>query len=288
FLKQAFFAPLVVFFLWLAIKTSEGMGSGSQFATTMSGSGSFLADALGAFLAPVMQKALQAAMIIGLSLGGLFAANSLSIAGAKGAYGLAKGTAKGFGTLAGDRFTRRLARSATPGYEPKPAKGRVGQFFQNTLGRAYRGTLQGVAGKLPRAIQGAVAVHGAEERKSLGRILFDGMGKESGLWKPGKHEVDPKSAAAVLEALNKIAGRTLTPDEAEKEYNVKFAQKKVRLPNDPKTRKAILDSLGISEEEAKKRDYFDWEGKEGEEEKGEEKKPKAEPGAEKGSRAGFR
>lgn len=99
FMKWVFFAPVMLFFLYLAVATlgqypaslakyaPAGDLSNQPFAISVAYIGNLVA-------------------ILGLLLGGLFAANALGIAGAKTFYGWAQGAGKGVGGWAGKKAGR--------------------------------------------------------------------------------------------------------------------------------------------------------------------------------------
>ena len=137
FLRWAMFAPLVVFFLYLAILTAtsssylearlaagtEGVDPRRLPETGIMASSDTSVGALA--------SAGKGIIVIALALGGLFAANSLSITGASTAMGLAKsagGAVQGFvgkqakkggraayQGIGGEKLTQRLQRSRIPG-----------------------------------------------------------------------------------------------------------------------------------------------------------------------------
>jgi len=115
FLKWTFFAPLAVFFLYLAILTAGTMGStqannplAAFDAQGYNPSASNpivhgISGLFGGFLNQTVGTILQMILILGLAVGGLFAANSLSIIGA----GAALGAATGIGKWAGGWAARK-------------------------------------------------------------------------------------------------------------------------------------------------------------------------------------
>ncbi len=125
FLKWTFFAPLAVFFLYLAILTAGTMGStqannplAAFDAQGYNPSASNpivhgISGLFGGFLNQTVGTILQMILILGLSVGGLFAANSLSIIGAGAALGAAKGIGKGFGSYVAGRMGGRIATGLT-------------------------------------------------------------------------------------------------------------------------------------------------------------------------------
>jgi hypothetical protein len=106
FIKWTIFAPIVLFFLWLAMETSKGLSSnptGSQsFAIYTSDSNPVWALISNFFtntFSPVIQALLNETVLLGLIIGGMIAAEKLSITGAKGALGAMKSVgnaAKGY------------------------------------------------------------------------------------------------------------------------------------------------------------------------------------------------
>ena len=91
FLKQVFFAPLVVFFLYLAILTSREMSlgqGGTMDLTAFSSPGknnifAGISSFLGSPLSAPIQGFMNMIIIVGITMGGLYVANQLSIVGAK-------------------------------------------------------------------------------------------------------------------------------------------------------------------------------------------------------------
>lgn len=136
FLRQAFFAPIVVFFLWLVIRTGAVMRAGSglspyagptpNFSSTAPGIIGAISNFFGGFLTPLFQTALNDMVLIGLTVGGLYAANKMSIVGAgagltaaKGAAGWAggramryagKGTTRAFNRFGGKTLTENMQK----------------------------------------------------------------------------------------------------------------------------------------------------------------------------------
>jgi hypothetical protein len=105
FLKWTFFAPIVMFFLYLAITTASVMNgsSGNQGANplnqlgnlaTHNSTASALDQFMGSFAQATLGTFLQMLMVIGLAVGGMIAANSLSITGAGVALGAMKSAGK--------------------------------------------------------------------------------------------------------------------------------------------------------------------------------------------------
>lgn len=140
FIQWTIFAPITVFFLYLALLTSNTM---SQNATIQASQpGAVAGTAGGAAAATVgrgnqqesyLRTLAQILLLSGLALGGLLAANSLGIMGASAALGLGKaagkwvGGAVGAGSVAAGRGAGRFAgrtiadRLRTAGTQYNPA-----------------------------------------------------------------------------------------------------------------------------------------------------------------------
>ena len=90
FIKWSFFAPIVLFFLYLAIITAKSMSGGTaiesqNFATYTSSSNFIWANISNFFsntFSPIISTLLNQFVFVALCIGGIFAANSMGIAGA--------------------------------------------------------------------------------------------------------------------------------------------------------------------------------------------------------------
>ena len=143
FIKWTIFAPVFLFFTWLGIITAHSLAltSGPQsFSNITPGNGgSTIVSGIG----PLVGNILNAIVLIGLLVGGMFAANELSITGAKEAIGAMKGAAKGFGTWAYKKSDRGLsrvgARIAAPPVRRNPTTGAL--YTPNTRFNRWRGQM---------------------------------------------------------------------------------------------------------------------------------------------------
>ncbi len=128
FLRWTFFPPLVVFFIWLVLKTGNAIQNSAsdplspfyQVDTSFSSTSSnpimgAISNFFGNILTPVIKTTVNDVLLIGLLIGGLFAANSMSIkfagAGMK-AFGAARGAILGYygkqGVKAGRATVRKI------------------------------------------------------------------------------------------------------------------------------------------------------------------------------------
>ncbi|MBI2623294.1 MAG: hypothetical protein HYW65_01840 [Candidatus Liptonbacteria bacterium] len=105
FLKWTFFAPISLFFMWLVIITGQVMSSGNAADPSQGLQGlAYIAPPdsyarglksfVGSAANQVMGTFLQAAVLVGLAIGGLIAAEKFSITGSHAAMGAVKGIGK--------------------------------------------------------------------------------------------------------------------------------------------------------------------------------------------------
>lgn len=109
FFRWTFFAPIVVFFMWLVAVTGSAINQknpDSPFSgetVNIESGGDSAAAALSTIFSttftPIVETLLTGLLLSGLMVGGLIAANSLSITGAGVALGAAQGAARGLGRM---------------------------------------------------------------------------------------------------------------------------------------------------------------------------------------------
>jgi len=140
FIKWVFFAPIYMFFVYLALKTFQSFLSAGTI--TASDTGATSAAILPAMLS--FKYLFQFFLVIGFLLGGLMVAQKMSIAGAGGAIKLGKGMAKGVGKWSG-RLGMRAGLKMAPPSQKQPDGGLKGGWVQRGLAQAARIP---IAGKL--------------------------------------------------------------------------------------------------------------------------------------------
>ncbi len=127
FIRWTFFAPIVVFFLYLALRVSDSMGqiaksgdpaaslSGLGYQPQAGGIGGAISAFIGGALNTIVGTAAQEFVVVALAVGGMIAANKMSITGAAAGLTAAKAVgnkAKGFAwdrTKQGGRWVGRKA-----------------------------------------------------------------------------------------------------------------------------------------------------------------------------------
>ena len=252
FLRWTFFAPIMVFFLYLAISTAGVMSgnnagndprnpigayAGNNFASLsthpiLAG----LQNFVGGFTNQILGTVLQMIVVLALALGGLFAANSLSITGAKVAYGAATGAVKAVGGWAGTKGSGAGARLITqkPTRPPPPAATGVKGAFQKIIHpfrvgayHAQRVT-QATAEKIvPKAMYTDIKRFGEAAKKSPGlfRSVYGGAKSGSGIFKAGREKGEAmlnrlytkKSALqGELDLLHRAAPGALNPTQQQR------------------------------------------------------------------------
>lgn len=177
FLKQAFFAPIVVFFLYLAIMTSASLSTHtdrsaniSAFANPNNKTYKDLSGFFAGVFGSVATNTLQQIMVIGIMLGGLYSSQKLSITGANAGMKTFDKW-KGKATTGVAMWTGKKIRSGAHkiGITPTAMLNRVGTDGKTTHERMREkaATMTGVRGWL--ASKGAefatrTAIRGGERR----------------------------------------------------------------------------------------------------------------------------
>jgi hypothetical protein len=117
FIKQAFFPPFAMFFIWLVVKTGDSIKIGQSVAISSTGVGSgfskFIAGLGNGLIAPQVSTLINTSIIIGLLMGGLVAAEKMSTEGSKLAaqvVGTVKNSVQGYATKRGEKLARGTAR----------------------------------------------------------------------------------------------------------------------------------------------------------------------------------
>lgn len=121
FLKNAFFPPIVLFFLWLGLKVADAMSSGaggtlkiaSYTSTSNNPIAKVISDLIGSAFTTVVTGFLQTLIVGGLFIGGLFAAQKMGVSFASAGMGALKGGGKAAGKWASSRAVRGASRAAT-------------------------------------------------------------------------------------------------------------------------------------------------------------------------------
>ena len=167
FFKWTFFAPIVMFFLYLAIMTASVMSEstvakpGTNPMNPLSQIGSLAANpstgkALDKFMGGLFNTTLftflQMLMVIGLAVGGMIAANSLSITGA----GVALGAMKSAGKWTQGYVGRQTAKAGRATFRAVGGEKAVEKMEKGELGAAGRipgvRRLAGIAGRALRPV----------------------------------------------------------------------------------------------------------------------------------------
>lgn len=132
FFRWTFFAPIVVFFLWLAIATAQAMNvanncapqyaggpysgdlcflNGTQYIAQGNGILAGLSSTFSSFVGAFAGSLLQGVIIIGLAVGGMMVAQKLSITGSKAAVEVVQDRAKKMGSWTAKRTGYYAART---------------------------------------------------------------------------------------------------------------------------------------------------------------------------------
>ncbi len=194
FIRWSFFAPIVVFFLWLSIATAQklntnnndnpiGFLAGTSYtANTSNPITGALGSTFGSFVAAFASTSLQAVLVVGLAVGGMIAANKLSIMGAKNAVGAMDGGAKAFRNYVvkrGKRGTLTVAQKTMGGVArvaaPSPgAPPNAWNRFRGSVATRFSGA---------SANLGQAATSSNLKTKGLAATVWGGIKQGSGLFK---------------------------------------------------------------------------------------------------------
>ena len=142
FLKWTFFAPIYIFFVYLAVKAAEGGSFAALIQTETENiiNASGFKETIGNALAANARLLLQFICVMGLLFGGLIAAQKMGVYGAQGAMGMAKFFGKGAAGLS----SRWLAKRRIPGVAG------IGKGMSTIAGK-LRKRMPGLAARLETA-----------------------------------------------------------------------------------------------------------------------------------------
>lgn len=262
FLRWCFFAPVCIFFLYLAMYTSvhradylEKDGINPYSDTSISSDPTSAAAAVRATAAKkpgAFQRISDMMIILGLAYGGLIAANAFGIQGAQAAMGMAQNTRKRVQKAAVNRgrqairTTADLARTSGKQYnaetkETTTAMQRFGSSLQGIAG------FRGIGSKIAR--QGKVVEktrpediekYRKDQLESLDQAGFLTRAK-GGITGGGVKSLSPIEVAAIAqeaarrnlvkEVSEKIEGRELSPEEITDSFRKHFIETAERMGN---------------------------------------------------------
>ncbi|HEY4526015.1 MAG TPA: hypothetical protein VJL32_02890, partial [Candidatus Paceibacterota bacterium] len=207
FLKNAFFTPIALFFLWLTMQVAISMGSQDAYQISLykSPSNPVWAGISGLFtnmLTPLVSGFLQLSVLLGLMIGGLIAAQNFGFGIAGAAKGLALGAAYGLGKwskrkgIQGGTALANKARIGTAAKELQSGTGFWGKGLNRlTLGGSSRlgglmqhGMVMGTEGQVQDAGKRLGNLSNEELTNRMGRstaaermFIMDKLNKEGKL-----------------------------------------------------------------------------------------------------------
>ena len=137
FIRWTFFAPIVVFFLWLAMTTMNSMRNGTAIASQQFGTYTSTSNpvwsAVSQFLTnafePIVAQSLNIFLMIGLTIGGMYVADKMSITGAKAGVDAAKSVGKGVQGYVGKK-SRNMVNERLKTAGRRTHKGETTTFLQ--------------------------------------------------------------------------------------------------------------------------------------------------------------
>ena len=193
FLKWTFFAPIVLFFIYLAVESTKGIAVyNPKDSIHQAIDSSFLQIGVMAIIGNMV-------LIIGFLLGGLIVANSLSAMGAKQAYGFAQKAGKKFGAWSGRMALRGAAYPLSKPYKKegeKEAKSLAQRFSESKLAKGWANPLAWAS----RGVTGLAAAGGARE---VGRYEKAHAGKSAAELRAALNTALGPERVALIKLLNK-------------------------------------------------------------------------------------
>jgi hypothetical protein len=171
FLNQTFFAPIVVFFLWLVITTGKNMGNVSSELVQVYDGSNPISSALGSLVQAAIGPLAQGVVFAGLAVGGLIASQKMGISFASHGVNAAQALGKSFGGYVG----RRARQAATT-----PFRSERGQQLANKLstvgaGRGFLGRLATLPVRYAGQGMGAIRAAGGEKAVEEAKKRYGGM-----------------------------------------------------------------------------------------------------------------
>ncbi len=190
FIKWTFFAPIVMFFVYLSVAVAGQMNTNTTNSTDpaaslqglgyQAGTGNAIAKAIsdifGSAINTIIGSALQVILVVGLMVGGMIAAEKMSIMGAGAAIGAVKSGAKAFGTYTMKHGARGSLNLASRIMQPKPRVGPGGRLY-TPLTRINRWR-----GQMATRLQ-QTATSPNLKTKGLAASVWGGVKSGSGLFK---------------------------------------------------------------------------------------------------------
>lgn len=219
FIKQAIYPPVVLFFIWLAMRVQADMAALPELNFQSTGDGVF--KILGNIIGVPLQTVLQSAVLAGLMLGGDYVAKAMGAAGAgvaiKTSDGMKKwagGRAKYFGQRAGVRaLDTGVAKKATEKLSSLGASsGPAGRFLTAPLRQlGYQGVRakEKMSSSAAKSYKDAVDKMGDEELKARAKAAT-GLELAAILDKANKN---PKLMRGVIDNIPEEVKQNLSNDK---------------------------------------------------------------------------
>lgn len=189
FLQWTFFAPIALFFIYLAMllmQTGNGATAvgGTNWTQQYQTGGIFTAlqgfFGVGTGLSNILPAVLQEIVFVGLIIGGLFAANSMGLKGAKAVTGAVTAGSKAGGTWMAKKYGRGMLNAASSTVRPRTSTDREGNI------EPPRTRLQVLRTKLADTLQAGAESKVLSTDKGLMETVYESAKKGSGLIKKKK------------------------------------------------------------------------------------------------------
>ncbi len=182
FIKWTIFAPVSLFFIWLALTTAHGISSGygtgtqnfAQYYSSNDNVWGSISGFFGNLITPIIQNLLNEIVLVGLMVGGMIAANSLGITAANGAIAYMQKTGKGVGNYAKNYAKGRARQAATAPLRTEKARAGLTSMQQ-------RKGIKGLPSRWMGRLGESIAVGGGEKAAAEHEKGISGLTKEQAL-----------------------------------------------------------------------------------------------------------
>jgi hypothetical protein len=252
FIKQVFFPAIAMFFIYLVVQIGGNISAGQNTTvinpqSTDSWLGKFLQGIGNGVIGTTLGSFINAAVIIGLMMGGLAMASSLSTEGSKlaaTAVGKVRDGVQGYAVKQGKRRGRQAFNKVGAGFVQRLRTGQLGKL-SGVPG------LQTVGGRIGRAVQPHLdnkdlVDEAAKNVPKDSKIILQNLENE-GMSLEDKFAHIAELQKQGLLAENTPVGNTIAKDFLDKHADTKMVKAKVdaatgRPIRDPKTGEFVIDT----------------------------------------------
>lgn len=231
FIKQAIYPPVVLFFLWLAMRVREDLANipGLTFESASKSGG--ITEFLGNIVGVPLQGVMQAAVLAGLMLGGDYVAKSMGAAGA----GAATKASAGMQKWAGGKVKTGLRRTGVAALDSRGTKWTTGKISSG-LGAA--GAALGGVG----AGRGAFGKFISKPVRGLGGLVSGAGNAAERYAVRGKEQMSASASKSYKDDVAKMGDEELKI-RAKAATGLELAAILDKASKNPKLMRGVIDNL---------------------------------------------